>query len=46
MAKAVALWAEGKLQPQVTEVHKLEDWQVAFSRFEQRQVTGKIVLVP
>lgn len=46
MAKAVALWAEGKLEPQVTEVHRLEDWQIAFSRFERREVTGKIVLIP
>lgn len=46
MASVTALWAEGSLAPHVSEVHRLEDWKVAFGKFKRREVTGKIVLVP
>lgn len=46
MAKAVDLWAADKLRPHISEVHRLDDWKVAFGRFKRRQVIGKVVLVP
>ena len=46
MATVTKLWAKGALRPHVSEVLKLDDWQTAFARFKNRQVTGKIVMVP
>ena len=46
MAEVTRHWAEGQLQPHISEVHKLADWKIAFGRFKRRTVTGKIVLVP
>lgn len=46
MAEVTRYWADNKLKPHVSEVHRLADWKTAFGRFKRRQVTGKIVMVP
>jgi NADPH2:quinone reductase len=41
-----ALYGEGKLQPEITARYPLARFAEALSRFEARQVQGKIVLLP
>ncbi|MEX0744473.1 MAG: NADPH:quinone oxidoreductase family protein [Phycisphaeraceae bacterium] len=41
-----ALYGEGKLKPEITARYPLERFAEALSRFEARQVQGKVVLLP
>lgn len=41
-----ALYGEGKLKPEITARYPLERFAEALARFAQRQVQGKIVLLP
>lgn len=46
MAELLRLYEAGKLKPVISERFAFDDWREAFSRFRDRRVTGKIVMVP
>ena len=46
MAAMLALYAQGKLKPVISEKFRFDDWKSAFRRFKERKVTGKIIMVP
>ena len=46
MAELFRLYEAGGLRPVITARVALDDWREAFRRFKERQVTGKIIMVP
>jgi len=46
MRDLIALYAAGKIKPRVSEVMPLSDAATALARIENREVQGKIVLIP
>jgi NADPH2:quinone reductase len=46
LAKMFRLYEAGKVRPVISERVAFDDWRDAFRRFKERQVTGKIVMVP
>ena len=46
MTALLSTYTAGKLRPHISETLPLADWQTAFARFKNRQVTGKIVMIP
>jgi NADPH:quinone reductase len=45
-AELYAMWSEGRLRPHVSERYPLERFAEALSRFTQRGVQGKMILLP
>jgi NADPH2:quinone reductase len=46
MAEMFQLYEAGKVRPVISERVAFDDWRNAFRRFKERQVTGKIVMLP
>lgn len=46
MAKVLALYEAGKLKPHISASLAFDEWREAFRRFKDREVIGKIVLLP
>jgi NADPH2:quinone reductase len=46
LAEMFRLYEAGKVRPVISDRVAFDDWRDAFRRFKERQVTGKIVMVP
>lgn len=46
IAELLAWYSEGRLKPRITEIHPLEDYQLALSRVMSRQAMGKVIIRP
>lgn len=46
IAELLAWYSAGRLKPQITEAHPLEDFQIALSRVMSRKAMGKVIIRP